>query len=156
MRIKRNNLLSISKPFDIANMDYQINLCNEAITQVLISYSPCKHPQTNLYTIITMHDFSKSVAAGAYRGFELNQRPPEQRQEGGQCGVTGGGGWCGGGPTTGLGGGADDPTEVASREVVARRQGWVAVNTTSVMIRAGGQVQVGGGSQAGGQGRRCQ
>jgi hypothetical protein len=147
MRIKRNNLLSISKPFDIANMDYQINLCNEAITQVLISYSPCKHPQTNLYTIITMHDFSKSVAAGAYRGFELNQRPPEQRQEGGQCGVTGGGGRCGG---------ADDPTEVASGEVVARRQGWVAVNTTSVMIWAGGQVQVGGGSQAGGQGRRCQ
>jgi hypothetical protein len=138
MRIKRNNLLSISNPFDIANMDYQINLCNEAMTQVLISYSPCKHPQTNLYTILTMHDFSKSVAAGAYRGFELNQRPPEQRQEGGCRGVIGGGGRHGGGPMIGPGGGVDGPTEVASGEVVAGRQGGVAVTMTGVTMRVGG------------------
>jgi hypothetical protein len=126
MRIKRNNLLSISKPFDIANMDYQINLCNEAMTQVLTSYSPCKHPQTNLYTILTMHNFLKLVAAGAYRGLELNQRPLEQHREGG--------GQHGGGPMAGPGGGADGPTEVASGEVVVGRRGRVAVMATYVMV----------------------
>jgi hypothetical protein len=134
MRIKRNDLLSISKPFDIANMDYQINLCNEAMTQVLTSYSPCKHPQTNLYTILTMHNFLKLVAAGAYRGLELNQRPLEQRREGGMCGVAGGGGQHGGDPMAGPGGGADGPTEVASGEVVVGRQGRVAVMATYVMV----------------------
>jgi hypothetical protein len=90
------------------------------------------------------------LAAGAHRGFELNRRPPKQRREGGRHGVAGGDGRRGGGPTMGLGGGVGGPTEVASGEVVAERQGRVAVTTTGIAVQAGARVRAGGGGRAGG------
>jgi hypothetical protein len=50
----------------------------------------------------------------------------------------------------GLGGGVGGPTEVASGEVVAGRQGRVAVTTTGIAVQAGARVRAGGGGRAGG------
>jgi hypothetical protein len=50
----------------------------------------------------------------------------------------------------GLGGGVGGPTEVASGEVVAERQGRVAVTTTGIAVQAGARVRAGGGGRAGG------